>query len=108
MPHVDVASAAMNRMNFGPATSSGQPSPIISTKRVPQKILDATVSGNMSPNHNSNGQAASQQAAPVKKNNYVGEPSDRQADMIHIKLQQDLDDTIEESMNVGDHEVVEV
>ena len=35
VPHVDVASAAVGRMNYGAATSSGQPSPIISTKRVP-------------------------------------------------------------------------
>lgn len=62
----------------------------------------------MSPNQNSNGQVV---AAPVKKNNYVGEQSDRRDAIIHIQLQQDLDDTIEESMNVGhlgDHEVIDI
>ena len=85
IPNADVASAALQvgRMQFmpmGAATSSGQPSPIISTKRVPQKILDATVSGNMSPNQTQH--VIVQKAVPVKKNNFVG--NDQHTDMIHI------------------------
>ena len=37
------------------SNTAAQPSPIISTKRVPQKILDATITGSLSPNNERSG-----------------------------------------------------
>lgn len=50
----------MSSLSGTGSNTAAQPSPIISTKRVPQKILDATITGSLSPKNERRGAGAAQ------------------------------------------------